>query len=298
MSEHRIFLLENPARLSIDLGRLKIGRRQQAPVHVALDDIAVLVLHHQAISITHAALVALAEHGAVVLSTDHKHLPAAVQIPLYNNVQLVSRLEAQISLRQSELPDKLWQQLIAARLSGQAFLLQQAQRGGVALLKRLAARVEPGDKANLESQGARHFWQHWLEKPHRRHKQQAEDNINACLNFGYAILRSCLARAVVAAGLHPALGIHHRSSENYFNLIDDLIEPYRYLVEERVRGQLLGRSLDGPAKQQLAQLVTATVVLAGREYRFPAAIQETVDSFVRVLEQGRQRLALPAFALR
>lgn len=295
MSEHRILLIENPAHLSIELGRLKIERAEHEAVYVAPHDIAVLVLHDYTISLTHAVLNLLAQSGTVVLSTDQKHMPSAMQIPLDNNVQMVSRLEAQISLRDSNVPEEIWRQLVSARLASQAFLLQQQKRPGVELLKRLAKNVTPGDKENLESQGARHFWKHWLETPHKRNKQNAKDNINACLNFGYAILRSCIARAVTATGLNPALGIHHCSRENSCNLVDDLIEPYRYLVEQCVIDSLLDSELNASSKQQLANIVTRTVRFTEKEYRFPAAVQETVDSFVRVLKGEKNRLALPSF---
>lgn len=297
MSEHRVLLIENPAHLSIDLGRLSIKRDEQEVVYVGLSDIAVLVLHHHSISLTHAVLNQLAQSGAVVLSTDQKHMPAAMQIPLNNNVQLVSRLEAQIKLRETELPDELWQQLVSTRLNSQAFLLQQQQCPAVKQLIRLAKNVSSGDCENRESQGARHFWKHWLDKPHKRHKQNAGDNINACLNFGYAILRSCIARAVVTAGLNPALGIHHRSTENSCNLVDDFIEPYRYLVEQCVMNHLLDSELDAKTKLQLAGIVTETVIMSDKEYRFTTAVQETVDSFVRILKQEKSKLVLPTFKL-
>ena len=297
MSEHRILLIENPAHLSINLSRLCIERTGQEVVYVALNDIAVLVLHHHGISLTHAVLNQLAQNGAVVLSTDQKHMPSAMQIPLNANVQLVARLEAQIKLRETELPDELWSQLVSARLNSQAFLLQQQQCTDVKLLIRLAKNVSPGDSENKESQGARHFWKHWLGKPHKRQKQNAEDHINACLNYGYAILRSCIARAVVTAGLNPALGIHHYSTENGYNLIDDFIEPYRYLVELCVMNHLIDNELNAKTKLLLAGIVTEKVTISDKKYRFTTAVQETIDSFVRVLKQEKRKLVLPTFKL-
>ena len=157
-----------------------------------------------------------------------------MQWPLIANVQYVSRLAAQITYQQSPLNDLLWQQLIRCRIDGQIAHLVIENRSGVQRLKRLAASVKPGDPDNCEGQAARHFWQHWLAAPHKRHKLGAEDGVNAALNFGYAVIRACICRATVGAGLNPAIGIHHRSSENPLNLVDDLLEAYRFLVERNV----------------------------------------------------------------
>ncbi len=296
MSEHRILFIENPAHLSIELGRLKIDRSEFDPTHIALADVAVLVLHHHSITLTHSVLNQLAEAGAVIISTNQKHMPCAMQLPLIGNVQLVSRLEAQIAMRESELPGELWRQLIVCRLKGQAKLLDDAGSSGVAFLKRLADKVKPGDPGNLESQGARHFWQNWLPDPHKRTKQGAEDHINAHLNFGYAILRSCIARVIVGAGLNPALGIHHKNAENLHNLADDIMEPYRYLVEKQIAENLPGQELNSEGKKRLATVVSKTVTMSGgKEHRFTSAIQETVSSLVRVMDKRQNKLELPDF---
>lgn len=288
-------MVENPAFLSIDTGRLKIERPELKPVFILPKDIAVLVLHHHSITLTHAVMNHLAQSGTVILSTDQKHMPCALQFPLLGNVQLVSRLEAQIFFRDSELCDELWRQLISCRFMGQAALLEQTSSEGVKMLERMAQNVKPGDPENLESQAARHFWKYWLDEPHKRNKQGATDNINALLNFGYAILRSFIARSVVAAGLNPALGIHHKSSENPNNLVDDLIEPYRYLVEKQVTDNLLDAELNPETKKIMASIVNLTVKISGNDHRMASAIQTTVSSFVNVLTNKQENLELPEF---
>ena len=295
MSENRILLIENPAHLSIDIGRLKVARRGESPAFVAPRDIAVLVLHHPAITMTHSVMVELAGTGAILLSTDQKHMPCAMQLPLMASLQSVSRLERQIAARDTKVPGELWRQLVVSRLLGQAMLLKDKERSGVKLIERMASKVESGDPHNMESQAARHFWRHWLDAPKKRVKQNAQDGFNQSLNFGYAILRSCIARSVVASGLHPALGIHHANKENPFNLVDDLLEPFRYLVEERVASQLLGTEFGPEAKRVIASVVGATVHMSGMDYRLPAAIQATVSSYVNVLDGRKAVLALPTF---
>lgn len=293
MSEHRILIMENPAHLSIDLGRLKISREASPDHHIAPDDIAVLLLHHPTISLTHSVITRLAKSGAMILSTDEKHLPCAMQIPLTSNVKQVPRLKAQIAFENSELSEVLWQQIVQSRLNSQAYLLDKSGSNAVNHLRRLANKVQPGDSGNLESQGARYFWQNCFGEPHKRTKQGAEDWINSELNFGYAVLRSLVIRTLVSAGLHPALGIHHNSTENPGNLADDLLEPYRFLVEQLVIHDPPSESISPERKQYLASIIKQTVKIDDTDYRLTSAIQESVDSYIRVLNNKAKRLSLP-----
>jgi len=295
MSEHRIILVENQAGLSVELSRLKISRKDYDPVYIKLADIAVLVLHHPAIYLSHGLLNQLAQNGAVVISTDQCHMPSAIQIPLIGNTQHCSRLQLQIKIQNHPNRDLLWQQLIACRLLGQANQLYQQDSQGVQFLLRLVRDLQPGDPKNHEAQGARYFWRYWLEQPHSRDKKGANDPINSALNFAYAILRSMIARCVVAAGLHPALGVHHCNTENPFNLVDDLIEAYRFVAEHRVRELDIQEGLNPETKVALSKLVEVTVMMQHGEFRLAAAIQETVDSFVRALNNKKPQLLLPCF---
>lgn len=295
MSEHRVIFIENAAQLSIDNSRIKIVvYDKQEPVFILPKDIAVLFLHHPVISVTQAVLLAMAETGGVVLVTDKRHMPVAMQLPLAANVKLVSRLHQQIKLQESNIHKECWRQIVQSRISSQAYLLEQNAREGVKLLQRLAAKVEPDDISNIESQAARHYWRYWLDKPHKRIKKGADDNINVALNFGYAIVRSLVARAITAAGLNPSLGIHHRNKENHYNLADDLMEPFRFLVEDHILNDLPDSNMNSNRKASLAQVIQKKLIIQGNEYRLPIAIQELVDSYVRVLESNKQaKLKLP-----
>jgi CRISPR-associated protein Cas1 len=167
----------------------------------------------------------------------------------------------------------------------------------VALL-RLASKVRSGDSANVESQGARKYWQELYQVTgRRREKQGANDPVNSRLNFGYTIVRSLVARSLVAAGLQPALGVGHHSTENALNLADDFIEPYRCLVERFVVSHLSNEPLTSIVKKELAELISEQVKMNGQEYRLPSAIMETVNSYVRILERGEGRLSLPDWPL-
>ena len=300
MSEHRILLIENPASLSVDLGRLRIRREGFDDSLVLPRDIAVLCLHHHTIQVSVQALRALAEAGASVMVTDEFHHPCAWLLPQVGNGDLVRRLRQQMVLDSSSQKGVLWQALVQARLSTQAANLRALNRKGALRLERLVDEVQPADKTKCEGQGAKHYWAYLFDADFTREKQGADDAINARLNFGYAVLRSMVARSLVLAGLNPALGLGHSNMENPFNLADDFIEPYRFVVERHVAKTQLG-SFDGEfnsaARKAMLGFVEQEIKLNGAGYRLPSAINESVASFVRVLDGRAKTLNLPQDAL-
>lgn len=292
MSEHRILLIESFASLSVDSGRLKICRDGFDDVFVLPRDIAVLCLHHHAIQISVQTLRILAQASVSVMVTDEVHHPCAWLLPHVGNGDLVRRLRQQIVLDSSVFKGELWQALVQARLNTQAVNLRVLDRKGALRLERLAHEVQHADKTKCEGQGAKHYWAYLFEGGFKREKQGAEDAINARLNFGYAVLRSMVARSLVMAGLNPALGIGHCSMENPFNLADDFIEPYRFVVERHI---VLGQTgeFDGAARKKILGFVEHEIKLNGAGYRLAAAINESVASFVRVLDGRAKQLILP-----
>lgn len=296
MSDHRILLIENPASLSVDLGRLRIKREGFEDSFVLPHDIAVLCLHHHAIQISVQALRVLAGAGASVMVTDEIHHPCAWLLPQVGNGDLVRRLRQQIALDSNHTKGHLWQAIVQARLNTQAANLRILNRRGALRLERLAKEVQPGDKTKCEGQGAKHYWTYLFEENFKREKQGAEDAINARLNFGYAVLRSMVARSLVMAGLNPALGLGHSNMENPFNLADDFIEPYRFVVERHVVLGQLGE-FDSKARKEVLSFVGQEIKLNGAGYRLPAAINESIASFVRVLDGRAEHLHLPQDAL-
>lgn len=296
MSAHRILLIENPAQLHIDLGRVRIQRDGMPDVFVLPSDITVLCLHHHTIQVSVLTLRALAEAGVGIIVTDASHHPCAWLLPTNGNGDLVRRLRQQILMDTDLAKGLLWQQLVQARLRTQATNLRGLDRKGALRLERLANEVAPDDAGKCEGQGARHYWAHLFPKEFKRTKQGADDPVNARLNFGYAVLRSMIARSLVMAGLNPALGLGHCSTENPFNLADDFIEPYRFIVERHVAICEPGE-FDGKARKQLLQLVETEVVLNNAGYRLPAAVNETVSSYLRILDGHKGNLALPEDAL-
>lgn len=296
MSDHRILLIENPASLAVDLTRLRIRRHGFNDYFVSPRDIAVLCLHHHTIQITVQAIRALAEAGASVIITDKIHHPCAWLLPQVGSGELGRRLRQQIAFDSSEEKARLWQAIVQTKLNTQAVNLRHLERPGALRLERLAKQVQPGDVTKCEGQGAKHYWANLFEEGFKREKQGADDNINARLNFGYAVLRAMIARALVMAGLNPALGLGHYNLENPFNLADDFIEPYRFIVDRHIAQGGRGE-FDSAARKNILGFVKQEIKLKGGSYRLPAAITESVASFVRVLEGKKAELNLPQDAL-
>ena len=297
MSEQRILVIENPAHLRIDTGRLKIERDGFDHVFVSPKDVAVLCLEHHTATLSVAVLRALAEAGAAVMITDARHMPCAIQIPLAATGLDAGRLRQQIALDASEKRGELWQQLISAKLSMQAHALRGLQRNGALRLERLATQVQHGDKSNAEGQGAKHYWSYLFPDTFRRSKEGAEDPLNIRLNYGYAVLRAMIARTLVAAGLNGTLGLGHCNTGNAFNLADDFIEPYRFLVDVHLADDADTWSnapeFDSRAKRYLLGFVERPVRVAGQDMRLHAAIDASIASFVRILEGKGKNLVLP-----
>ncbi len=297
MSDQRVLVIENPAHLRMDTGRLKIERDGFAPSFVSPNDIAVLCLEHHTITVSVAVLRALAEAGAAVLVTDARHMPCAMQMPLAATGLDAGRLRQQIRLDASEKRGEVWQQLITAKLTTQAASLRALKRNGALRLERLATQVAHADQSNAEGQGARHYWTNLFPETFRRSKEGAEDPLNIRLNYGYAVLRAMIARSLVAAGLNGTLGVGHCNAGNAFNLADDFIEPYRFLVDVHLAqdADTWGEApkFDSRAKRYLLSFVERPVRMSGQDMRLHAAVDASIASYVRILDGKGKKLVLP-----
>ncbi|MDI9349629.1 MAG: type II CRISPR-associated endonuclease Cas1 [Candidatus Symbiobacter sp.] len=304
MSEHRVLVIENPAHLRLDLGRIRIERDGQDPAFVLPADIAVLMLESKIATLSVAVLAALAEAQAIILVCDDRHLPIALQLPLAGNYISVGRLRLQIEFDAAPQKSKAWQQLVAAKIANSAFALRGLKRNGALRLERMATEVKDGDPNNVEAQAAKHYWQNLFPPPFKRGKQGADDPINMRLNYGYAVLRAMVARSLVAAGLNCALGAGHHQSGNEFNLADDFIEPYRFLVDMAVaeRADRVGFFGENPpdlgefvgaAKRDLLGFIRREVKINQQDMRLNAAIDLSVTSYVNMLQGKVNLLHLP-----
>ena len=223
-------IAEDGRRLSVAHGLMIV--REECGEHlqvgqVPLDDIVALVANARTLSYTNSLLVALAERGVPFVVCAANHTVAGMLLSVDGHHEQARRIDGQ---RAAKLPlqKRLWSLLVQAKLRQQAATLETAERSG-APLRAMASRVRSGDPENLEAQGARKYWG-MLFGPNFRRDRTLE-GINALLNYGYTVTRAATARAVVAAGLHPSIGIHHSHDGNPLRLVDDLMEPFRALTD-------------------------------------------------------------------
>lgn len=294
MAGERIVLVETAARLSVDRGRIKVERPETPDRFVAPSEVAAVCLDHYGVQVTKHALASFADAGAAVIVTDGCHLPSAVMLPIQANGVSAGRIHRQIAFSQSPGPARLWQQIVAAKIRTQAATLRFFDSNGALRLERLSREVQPGDPNNVEAQAARHYWAHLFPDGFHREKQGTAEATNQRLNYGYAVLRALVARQIALAGLCPALGVGHKSSENPFNLADDLVEPYRFVVERKVKAEpATNGALSRDDRHSLLGIIEAEVRIRGRDWRLTSAIEETVDSFWRCLTSDSAGLSLP-----
>lgn len=197
---------------------------------VPLDDIAAVIANAHGMTYTNNLLVALAERGAPFVLCAANHNAVGMLITLDGHHVQSKRIEAQVA---ASLPThkRLWASVVKSKLEQQAAALEAAGAPTAPLLA-LLRKVRSGDPENVEGQGARRYWNLLFGAEFRR--DQDGDGLNALLNYGYTILRSATARAVVAAGLHPSIGLHHSNDGNAMRLVDDLMEPFRPIVDLKV----------------------------------------------------------------
>lgn len=284
-------MISRPARLRREHFSLAIEQEETACV--PFEDIAVIVLNHREITLTHPVLSACAEHGISLFATGDDHQPNGVFLPFLQHSRS-TRLWRLQQATTRPLVKQLWAAIIRAKINNQAACLRLLNKEGIDWLESLARQVRSGDPDRLEGQAAAYYFAR-LFSP--RFSRDLPGFANAALNYGYAVLRGVIARALVAHGLHPSIGLFHDSEQNAFNLADDLIEPFRPLVDLHVATAAATARLDklAPAdKAALVALLNVDMQMPGGIMSALSAIEQTVESLVRALEETEaQRLEWP-----
>lgn len=267
--EYRNIFLANPARLSVQREQLVIEQAEKFTV--PLEDISAVLIESRQVLLSAHAAAALAGHGVTVLFCDDKHLPCAQLLPVNQYCRQRKLLMAQCDIGKP-LKKQLWQQIVARKLQNQAACLRLSGREGWEELRQMAGRVLSGDSDNREAVAAALYFPRLFGPGFSRGDEA--DPRNAALNYGYAILRACIARNLVVHGLEPCMGLHHRSELNNFNLADDLIEPYRPIVDLYVAQHFteMDEVLTPGQKAGLFNLTNYLVRQAGRQYRVMLSI--------------------------
>lgn len=292
MIKHTIEVSQEPAYLSVRLGQLVLKNGERVLGSIPCEDVGVVVVDNPAASYSHAALAELARSDAVVVVCGRDHLPAAVLLPLADHSQITWRIADQVAVSRPR-KKRLWQQLVRAKIRAQAANVPTDWPAHAKLLD-LARQVRSGDPANVEAQAARVYWDNWLPETDFRRDPDL-GGLNAMLNYGYAVVRAAVARALIAAGLLPALGLFHSNRANAFCLADDLVEPLRPLVDDRAR-ELFRQGyeeLSQEAKARMLEILSDSARLGRRRGPLMVCLHRMAASLVRCYAGEAKRLEIP-----
>lgn len=305
----RTLCFTNPAYLSLKNSQLVIklpevetnsslpeSFRAETIKTIPIEDIGVVVLDNKRITITQGVLEALLENNCAVITCNNSHLPVGMHLPLVGNTTQTERMRFQI---EASLPLKkqLWQQTISAKIQNQALVLRQMRGTEVRNMLKWASEVKSGDSENLEARAAVYYWQNAFPMIENFTRSREGVSPNNLLNYGYAILRAIVARALVSSGLLTTLGIHHRNKYNAYCLADDIMEPYRPYVDRLVM-QLYDKypnceELTKELKAELLQIPVLDVVISGKKSPLMIAVSTTTSSLQKCYSGELRKIVYP-----
>lgn len=289
----RVLCFENPARLSLKLAQMVV-ELQDVTRTLPIEDIGVVILDHKQITTTHALIDALLANNVAIVTSNDKHLPVGLMLPLDGNTLQSERFRAQIDASEP-LKKQMWQQTIVAKILGQAHVLGTQLIEHNNMLK-WAKDVRSGDTENMEARAAAFYWRNMFEKDAFIRDPQGLPP-NNLLNYGYSIVRAMMARALVGAGLLPTLGIHHHSRYDAYCLADDIMEPYRPFVDMKVlemwKNGGITSDISSDQKRELLGITTMDVNISGHRSPMMLAIQTTAQSVQKCFSGEARKIIYP-----
>ncbi len=285
------------AYLSLRDGQLLVRLpAEEGSRSIPIEDIGVLILDHQQISITHGLMNALEAHKCALITCSASHMPSGLFLPLDAHSLQSERFQTQI---EATLPLKkqLWQQTVRMKIQNQARVLEEVYAHPQANMLAWVKQVRSGDPDNLEARAAAYYWANLFPSLPKFTREREESAPNALLNYGYALLRAVVARSLVSVGLLPTLGIHHHNRYNAYCLADDIMEPYRPYVDKFVQ-EIYEReypeSLTKDIKHRLLTIMEQDVVIDGITHPLSIATSLTASSLVRCFEGSSKQIDYPA----
>ncbi|MEM9227065.1 MAG: type II CRISPR-associated endonuclease Cas1 [Verrucomicrobiota bacterium] len=296
MVKHTIEITERASRVKLRHSQLVITLEDDE-YSFSCEDVGVVVLQECATSVTAAALNALLECGAAIVVCNQRFLPTGLLLPLTTHTELVPRMQTQLRADRPTLK-QAWRHTVIAKIKAQAALLKgrDADR-----LLQMQSRVRSGDPDNYEAQAACVYWPSYFREQYLsgdRRDTDGESLFNACLNYGYGVIRAAVARAVVSAGMVAALGMEHHMRNNPYCLADDLMEPLRPLVDQTV--QLIMEDAYEPNellkrhhRSKLLKILTTPYRLNGRKGPLMAVLPEYINSYYRFISRQDKAISFP-----
>lgn len=296
----RTLCFSHPAYLSLrnKLLSVRLEKHDGEPEREAtipIEDIGFVVLDNRQITITHGALSALLDNNASLVTCNESHMPVGLMLPLEGNTIQSERFQSQLS---ASLPlrKQLWQQTVQQKILNQAALLRELHSTETGNMQHWAADVHSGDSTNLEGRAAAFYWNQMFPTLPSFTRSREGEYPNNLLNYGYAILRAVIARALVGSGMLPTLGIHHHSRYNAYCLADDIMEPYRPFVDRLVvetMAECCDVEVTTNIKRRLLTVPTLDVRIGGQRSPLMVAASQTTASLARCFAGESRRITYP-----
>jgi len=307
----RTLYFGNPAYLSMSSKQLVIklpeverndslpdSFKQESVKTIPIEDIGVVILDHKQITVTHGLIESLLANNTAVITCDSSRMPIGLLLPLSGNTIQSERFRSQIDAS-VPLKKQLWQQTIQAKITNQAYVLNTMRGEIVKNMLKWATDVKSGDSDNLEGRAAAYYWANAFPAIPDFRRGREDIPPNNLLNYGYAILRAVVARALVGSGLLPTFGIHHHNRYNAYCLADDIMEPYRPFVDKLVVEIVdSGEDIAELSKEIKSKLLTIPVLDVNiNEQRSPLmiAVGQTTASLAKCYNGELRKIAYPAF---
>lgn len=286
----RSLIISRPSRLSLKNNQLCI--QQEEIWNVPLEDISAIVIESQQVLITESLLSKFCENNTIVYFCNSKHIPNGYVLPYYQHSRQLKILKEQIALSEP-FKKRCWQKIIKQKVANQAYVLRCIGNFEIEekILKK-TQNIDSGDSKNIEGQVAKIYFEELFGKGFNRN----HDNIfNACLDYGYTILRGAIARSITQYGYIPCLGIHHRSELNNFNLADDFIEPFRPVIDLwTIQNINTKDEFTSKIRQSLVDLLNYDVIIDEKRHSILNAINVMISSFTTsIQEKNYEKILLP-----
>lgn len=293
----RSIYIGNPAYLKLKDEQMEIQNPETKEVKgkVPIEDLGLLMLDHFQITISNQLLQKLMGNGVVVISCDAHHLPHGMMLPLYGHTEHSERVKYQIEASEP-LKKQLWKQTVECKIENQRTVLQYFKRP-YETINNYLNEVKSGDTTNMEGIAAQYYWKNLIGEGFLR--DRFGDSPNQYLNFGYAVLRSIVARSIVETGLLPVLGIFHKNKYNPYCLADDVMEPYRPFVDKMVIEWLeqfpTTEGLTKEFKSFILQMATLDVKIDEQTRPLMVAVKITASSLYKCYNGEKRQISYPEF---
>ena len=302
----RTLCFSNPTYLSVKMNQLLIripetldlygNKTDELDTSIPIEDIGIVVLDNKQITITQSVIEKLLSNNSALITCDASHLPVGLMLPLSGNTTQSERFRNQIDVS-VPLKKQLWQQTIQAKILNQAIVLKKIKGINAKNMFVWAHNVKSGDSDNLEGRAAAYYWKTLFSEIKDFTRSREGIFPNSLLNYGYAILRAVVARALVISGLLPTLGIHHHNRYNAYCLADDIMEPYRpyvdILVCELISQNENIKEVDMNVKKKLLSVPTTEVIINGKRSPLMVAVGQTTASLYRCFSGEQRKIVYP-----